>query len=192
RAREKLEGSGLDVNVEEEGTPLTGRVDRGEVTRPEDDRAADQYLWACDRLSASGYRQYEISNFAMPGHECRHNQGYWRREEYLGIGAGAHSLLGRYRFSNQDSLLGYMQKVEREGLAVQSIEIISELEEREEEVMLGLRTSRGVPESLLPGAGRSLCYLKEEGLLQKKGERIVLTPRGMAVSNAVIAEVLCA
>jgi oxygen-independent coproporphyrinogen-3 oxidase len=83
----------------EEGTPLAADIARGRLPAPDPDLAADMYLWAGDALAAAGYQQYEISNWALPGHRCRHNLVYWRNQPYLGLGAGAHSCLGGFRFA---------------------------------------------------------------------------------------------
>lgn len=84
----------------EEGTPLARRVARGEVVMPDGDALADLYDLATDELEASGFEQYELSNWARPGHQSRHNRAYWTDREYLGIGAGAHGYLGGERYEN--------------------------------------------------------------------------------------------
>ena len=84
----------------EEGTPLGKWVAQGTVPLPDPDLAADQYLAADAALTADGYHQYEISNWAAPGQECLHNLTYWRNLHYVGLGAGAHSCFGGYRFSD--------------------------------------------------------------------------------------------
>ncbi len=82
----------------EEGTPMRLWADQGKISEPDPDVAADMYALARQVLSASGYHHYEISNWARPGHQSRHNLVYWRNEPYLGVGPGAHSRLGDYRF----------------------------------------------------------------------------------------------
>jgi oxygen-independent coproporphyrinogen-3 oxidase len=84
----------------EAGTRLYGQVLRGEVARPDDDLAADQYLYTEERLAAAGFEHYEISNWARPSRACRHNLVYWRNQAYLGLGAGAHGSYGSWRYSN--------------------------------------------------------------------------------------------
>lgn len=158
---------------------------------PEEDEVAEQYLAACAEMEAAGYEHYEISNFSLPGHACRHNMAYWRREEYLGVGAGAHSFLGGYRFHNTVSLLAYMRSVSRGGLPpAEGLEYVGEAEGRAEEIMLGLRTARGVPRGILAHGGSRLGDLEEMGLLAAGGGRVHLTARGMLLSNEVIAELL--
>lgn len=84
----------------EEGTPLARKVSRGEIQMPDEDAVADFYEQATETLEAEGYRQYELSNWAKPGHESRHNQTYWTDGDYLGIGAGAHGYLAPERYEN--------------------------------------------------------------------------------------------
>ena len=95
----------------EEGTPLHGQVARGELPQPDPDLAADMVLLAQEMLGAAGYRHYEISNWARPGCECRHNLTYWRNEPYLGFGAGAHSWFMGRRYHNVLSPQEYIQRL---------------------------------------------------------------------------------
>ncbi|MBI2887911.1 MAG: radical SAM family heme chaperone HemW [Chloroflexi bacterium] len=95
----------------EEGTPLADWVRQGKTPEPDPDLAADHYLAASETLEAAGYRQYEISNWARPGQECRHNLTYWRNQPYLGLGAGAHSCFGGYRFHNVLLPQEYMRRL---------------------------------------------------------------------------------
>jgi oxygen-independent coproporphyrinogen-3 oxidase len=160
------------------------------LSLPEEDEAADQYLEVYERLKAGGYEQYEISNFCLPGYHSRHNLAYWRREEYLGMGAGAHSFFNRYRFSNQRSVLCYMKSIKSGHLAVERCDYVNPAEELEEKVMLGLRTSHGIPEELLEGCHEIIGNMEGLDLLGRVRGRVRLTPRGMFVSNAVISELL--
>ncbi|MBC7230195.1 MAG: radical SAM family heme chaperone HemW [Actinobacteria bacterium] len=171
-----------------EEAPLARRAESGEVALPSEDAVADEYLEACEALDRRGYEHYEISNFCLPGHRCRHNLSYWRREDYLGLGAGAHSMLGGVRFWNQRSVLRYLRVLEEGRLPVAGAERVAGEEAREEMVMLGLRTARGVPERTLRRSRERLRELARAGLLALEGGRVRLTPRGMLVSNAIISE----
>lgn len=176
----------------EESVPLARKAARGEVSLPDEDACAEEYL-ACVRiLEESGYLQYEISNFCLPGFHSRHNQAYWRREEYLGLGAGAHSLVCGIRFRNQTSLLRYVRDICGGRPAVAAWETLTPGEEREEEIMLGLRTADGVAAALLEGKELFLAEMEEVGLLRRRAGRVALTARGMLVSNAVIGALLAA
>ena len=95
----------------EEGTPLHRWVQEGDLPRPDDDLAADMYSYARSSLADAGYHHYEVSNWSLPGYGARHNIGYWRNLPYLGVGPGAHSSLGRYRFWQVSSPRLYVSKV---------------------------------------------------------------------------------
>ena len=173
-------------------SPLAARIAGGEVVPAEEEGVVEEYTQACSQLRAAGYGRYEISNFCIPGHHSRHNLAYWNREEYLGVGAGAHSLLGKCRFSNATSVLSYIKGLRGGNMAVQEAEMLTEQEEREERIMLGLRTSRGVARPLMGGAEDRMEELEEGGLLTTGGGRVRLTTRGILVSNEVIARLLAA
>ena len=121
-----------------------------------DDSFSDTYFAeAVARLEAAGYRRYEVSNFALPGHECRHNQAYWRGEDYLGVGASAVSTIGAERRTNPRSVADYL------GGAAPELEALSPEIRLWEKAMLGLRTSEGVDENevsaVLDPAARGGC-----------------------------------
>ncbi len=99
----------------EEGTPLTRDVGRGRKPGPDLDLQADMFEWSRERLAATGYQHYEISNWARPGRECRHNLAYWRNQDWLGLGAGAHSHLFGRRFAAAASPSRYLALVEEAG-----------------------------------------------------------------------------
>jgi len=170
-------------------SPMGRLVSRGEFHMPEDDVVADEYREASRMLREAGYVRYEISNFCLPGYECRHNMAYWRREDYLGTGAGAHSLIAGWRFHNLESILAYNRRLHDGVLPVSGGGRLAAGEEKSERVMLGLRMARGVPERLLPQAAR-LADLEEYGLVRREGGRVRLTERGMLLSNPVIAELM--
>ncbi|OFW67996.1 MAG: hypothetical protein A2V52_01500 [Actinobacteria bacterium RBG_19FT_COMBO_54_7] len=171
----------------EKSTPLAKRVELGEVALPGEDEAADEYLALVSTLGERGYEQYEISNFSRPGYESRHNLAYWSREEYLGVGAGAHSLIAERRFSNRSSVLQYIENIKSGGSTLESYEVLNLSERESEEIMLGLRTTAGVREELV---GHSVDGLEALGLIVRRLGRIRLTPSGMLVSNTIIAGLL--
>jgi len=157
---------------------------------PDDDLTAGFYEIACERLNGAGIEQYEISNFARPGHEARHNLKYWTRQPYLGFGVDAHSMLhsaaGAIRFSNSDALEKYVA-----GAAHDCVEVPSEAA-LQEAFFLGLRLNRGIDlseiakefgEDAVSGYTESVSELTEAGLLERDGEVVRLTPRGRLLSN---------
>ena len=169
----------------EEGTPFHAR--RGELTFPTEEQEESQYDLLCSMAREAGYEHYEISSFAKDGHYSRHNLHYWQRGEYLGFGPGAHSHWNGKRFSNLPDLCGYLadplgcndyKKAER----------IDETEMWEEDVLLGLRTSFGIPAHTVPAA--PVERMIALGLMGRRGENVFLTERGWRVSNAVIGQLL--
>jgi oxygen-independent coproporphyrinogen-3 oxidase len=174
----------------EKRAPLARMQANGTITLPGEDEAADQYLRALDKLESKGYIQYEISSFCLPGYRCRHNLAYWRREQYLGLGAGAHSFLANCRFHNVRSVLDYTKRVNQGISPIAGWEQLDESDGLFEEIMLGLRIRDGVPESLLSERSESLDVLEGMGLLWRRGGRVILTSRGMLLSNMVLREFL--
>ena len=180
----------------EEGTPFA----RGGVEKlcPGEEEQARLYLETVRILEKLGLRQYEISNFALPGRESRHNTRYWLCGEYLGLGPAAHSFTaGRRRFFPPD-LEAFLRAAEER-------EVWSLWQDDgagggfEEEVMLGLRLSRGIdlaalaekyPGETLPGLPLLRGRLEREGLLRCRGSRICLTPEGFLLSNSIISRLL--
>ena len=174
----------------EKRAPLARMQANGSITLPGEDEAAGQYLRALDKLESRGYIQYEISNFCLPGFRCSHNLAYWRREQYLGLGAGAHSFLANCRFHNVRSVLNYTQRMNQSISPIAGWEDLDESDGLFEEIMLGLRVCDGVPESLLSEKRESLDVLEMGGLLLRRGGRVILTSRGMLLSNMVLREFL--
>lgn len=125
----------------EEGSALCKMVQQGRYTEASDEQCRSQYELICSRLESAGYHHYEISNWALPGREAVHNSAYWTRQPYAGLGPGAHSLLGR-EVRRWNSEQPYLWKSDGEKL--------SEEEIREETLMLGLRTDRGVDGMVIP------------------------------------------
>ena len=182
----------------EEGTPLARRVAEGEVL-PDDDQQADLYLWTVGRLERAGYPQYEISNFAKPGYESRHNLRYWLTRPYIGFGPGAHSDFGGRRYSFVRDLDAYIQGVLHGGSVIDSEELIPQRERSGEYLMLRLRTARGIEEweyrrayllDFAPLEDRLEAF-QSQGWAERTAEgRWRLTPKGFLVSNQLIGDLL--
>lgn len=191
---EHLSCYGLKV---EEGTPLAGRVERGEQL-PDDDMQADMYLWTVDRLASEGYHRYEISNFARKGKESRHNMRYWLMREYIGFGPGAHSDFGGRRYSFLRDLDGYIDGVMKGGRIIEECDLIPNRERCGEYLMLGLRTARGIEEweyrrqffmNFDPIEAR-LEQFEAKGWAERVDRRWRLTPEGALISNQLIGQLL--
>jgi oxygen-independent coproporphyrinogen-3 oxidase len=149
---------------------------------PSDDQIADFYEIAVERLARAGIARYEISNFARPGFESRHNLKYWRREPYLGFGADAHSFDGAWRWQNPESIEDYLRgsKPER-----------TPADPTAERFFLGLRLAEGItsgnPADWSPFQSAIERRIKD-GLLETNGHVLRLTARGVLLSNEVFAE----
>ncbi len=183
----------------EEGTPFYEMNKQGKLQIPSEETDRQMYFLTKERLAAEGYQRYEISNYARPGWECRHNLTYWQMEEYLGVGLGAASYWNGKRFSNERNMQAYLSQ-KADSHIVES-QVLSRQEEMEEYVFLGLRMTQGIsPEAYQKRFGvdfyqlyqKILPDLQQNGLLAEteNHDRIYLTDRGIDVSNAVLAEFL--
>jgi putative oxygen-independent coproporphyrinogen III oxidase len=168
----------------EPATPLGRKVAAGEVPAPDPDLQADMFAAACDVLASAGYVHYEVSNWAKPGYECRHNLGYWERRPYLGLGAGAHSYRDARRWWNVRPPEDYLARVERGELPEGGAEELEPSDAYLEEVFLRLRTLEGIPASWVEPAVAE-PYL-ETGLLTLDGASLVPTERGMLLLNELV------
>ncbi len=208
----------------EEGTPFYERYredekhrEAGEPTEllPDEEQEYAVTKLTQRRLQEAGYHWYEVSNFAKPGYECRHNIGYWKRADYLGVGLGAASLIDNVRYANVRDLAGYCKgcealweeysrKEDRERFAEKvrntlcmSVENVTREEQMEEFMFLGLRMTEGISRAefeqnfgttIEAVYGDALRQLQKEGLLVKQEGRICLTERGMDVNNYVVEQ----
>lgn len=182
----------------EEGTEF-GRQARSGLLIPVDDELAAEMYEAADRmLSAGGYAWYEISNWARPGHRCRHNLRYWENEDCVGFGVSAASYVGGVRWSNVRQIGEYLRRVRSGEPAIGTWERLTGTRAAGEALMLALRTAMGADFAVLApryGIGQSHYETRvrkfvELGLLEREGTRIRLTPRGRLLANLVCAEFL--
>ena len=194
----------------EPGTALHYQVAKGLLAEPDPDVAADQYEWTRARLVRAGYAQYEISNWALPGRECRHNLVYWRAEPYLGLGAGAHSFILGRRIANIDAPNRYVEAVtesweEKRSTGAGQLRQVAGGETpdaatlRADAMILGLRLMRGVsieeftarfrvsPEDVF---GDAIAKHARLGLLERAEGHLRLTDRGLLLSNEVFVDLL--
>jgi oxygen-independent coproporphyrinogen-3 oxidase len=173
----------------EPGTPLAKAVAEG-LPLPSEDLVADEYAYAQKTLTAAGYEQYEVSNFAKPGFHCRHNLNIWQGEDYWGFGLSAVGTVGPLRHGHGEDLTGYIDQVEK-GEGVLEFEELSPKTQTWERVMLGLRTRQGIGRSLLMDylggePGDKLKPLLGSGLLVEEGERVRVAPQGYFVLNGIL------
>lgn len=161
----------------EPGTPLASAPER----HPDDDVQADRYEMLDEVLGEAGYSWYEISNFAQPGHSCRHNQSCWNQDDYLGFGCAAHSHVGGRRFANVVHLERYIDRVRSGRPTVAAEEVLSEEGRLSEALELGIRTATGVSRDALAAGDFDAL----EGLIEVRGDRVVLTLKGRLLANEV-------
>ena len=195
--------------------------EKGWPSLPDEDTEREIYRMTERILKEYGYHRYEISNYAKDGYECRHNLGYWERKEYLGLGLGAASLVGERRFHNTAELEKYMRlfgdreperpavlpdtcsgpqaagKADPAGKAAEEIEIMTEQDQMEEFMFLGLRKTEGISclefrerfgKTAEEVYGSQIRKFLSLNLMEKEGDRLRLTERGLDVSNAVFVE----
>lgn len=174
----------------EEDTAFFESLRRGEMRENEDHDA--EYFHAADEiLTASGFDHYETSNYAKPGHHSTHNQGYWRGEDYLGLGPSAVSTLEGVRWKNVADTGSYVAQVQAIGHALTESEALDAEARRLERIALGLRTKEGIPLDLLTSEAleRALLFA-EEGLARIQHGRLVLIHHGRALVDPIAAELV--
>lgn len=175
----------------EEGTPIAREYSEGTLNIPDEDTERRMYADAADILKRSGFLQYEISNFAVSGFECRHNIKYWTGEKYIGLGAAAHSYDGENRYFNTSDIKAYLRGMPREMVVLTEKDRISEF------IITGLRMTSGIDEKVFFEKfgkkidelyGAELNKFISMGLMTYNGGRYALTPRGIDISNSVLCE----
>jgi len=184
----------------EEGTPLEKLVREGKISLPSDDEVVDLMNVVVDVLRTHGFERYEVSNFAKNGRFSRHNFGYWTREEYLGLGAGASTYLKARkdennlaldtRFSSKNGIEEYVKSVDIVNdyfeIERENVEKLSQDEIYDEKIMLGLRTSFGVERELIDEKYLEM-YAK---YFVQKGDRVALNDDGLSVMNAILVDLM--
>ena len=169
----------------EEDTAFFDSLKRGDLDQDED-RDATQFLLAHELLAAAGFEHYETSNYARPGHRSSHNRGYWRGEDYLGLGPSAVSTLGNVRTRNIPDTAAYVRMVGSLGNAITESESLDAEARRLERIALMLRTDEGLPLALVDRA--AVDRLLELGLAEVRGENLALTLAGSPLVDPIAAE----
>jgi putative oxygen-independent coproporphyrinogen III oxidase len=182
----------------EPGTAYFDLYERGRLVTPTDDRAADMYDLTQELTEKAGLSTYEVSNHALPGQESRHNLLYWRYGEYAGVGPGAHSRLADGE--NRRALIAekhpetWRRLVNTQGLGITSDVVVPPQDQASEYLLMGLRIAEGIDlDRYAALAGREidsskLAGMKSMGLIKRHGQRLMATPDGRKLLNAVIAE----
>ncbi len=183
----------------EDGTEFRRLQKAGKLHLPDEDTEREMAALTVEMLEGSGYRQYEFSNYAKEGFLCRHNVRYWKRGDYLGLGLGASSLFEGSRWHNTRNLEHYFEHSSDPGQIVREMEQLDRRTEIEEAMFLGLRMSEGIEDaefearyglSVFSLYGEIIERQIAEGVLLREGNRIFLSPRGIEVSNVVLADYL--
>ena len=183
----------------EDGTPLAGLRARGLVREVDDDTELEQYRLVCSTLGAGGYLHYELSNFARPGRDCRHNRLYWNGGEYLGVGPAAHSHWRGERSGNVRDLSAYLQQLAGGASPRAFRETLPPAAKARETLVMALRQTDGIRRAdfqTITGfevaglCGDTLQTLAGDGLLELTPERIRLTEAGLFISDSIFAELI--
>ncbi len=181
----------------EEGTKFGNMLENGELIAMEDELDREMYHYAIDYLKKNGFNQYELSNFAKSGFECKHNLTYWKCIDYLGLGAGAHSLLNDLRFSNANSIEDYIKYLEKGEKPVEERFVIDFYDKISEYMFLGLRLAQGVSNSefqalfnqdMFVKFADSFEELQKNKLIEIDGENVKLTSLGLDLANQVFVK----
>ena len=180
----------------EEGTNFYDQygTEEGEKALPDEELDRLMYQKTKELLSAAGYQRYEISNYAKPGYESRHNCSYWTGIDYLGIGLGASSLIQKNRYRNEENMACYLKTLVQNKAVRQLEETLDKQSEIEEYMILGLRMMQGVSKSEFSKRfgetmdmkyGEVLARLNSLELIVEKDDRVCLTEKGIDVSNEI-------
>jgi len=176
--------------IVEEGTALGRRARRGEVPMPDEDDLADKYVQADEAFRAAGLEWYEVSNWARDeAARCRHNLGYWRSDDWWGIGPGAHSHLAGRRWWNVKHPRAYAERLAAGESPMAESEDLDESTRLIERVMLELRLREGMAADVLPDPAR-IDVPVAAGLLERTGDRLVLTDAGRLLADGVVRDLL--
>ena len=176
----------------EKGTPFEKRIGKGELKLPDDDTQAEMYLAMHQVLSDSGFKRYEVSNYAKFGYESQHNVKYWRDDKFLGLGPSAHSYDGMRRLSNYRNLEKYLNAIRKGKAPVNFKEKLTDEQRAEERLLLGLRLAEGVDYNLVKDIVNEQIKneLDTDGFIEKKLNRLRLTDKGFLVADEVIVKLL--
>lgn len=183
----------------EKHTLLYDKMQRGKLRPVKDAKQVATYNKVVALLQKNGFKRYEVSNFARPGFESRHNKKYWDETNYLGLGVSAHSFIDGYRYYNTKRLDTYLDAMQDGKSAVYKREYISDAERREERIMLSLRTAEGLDldqfnqdfhEDLLHSRGAQIKQMVNSGMLEVVDNHLRVTDKYFYLSNSIILELV--
>ncbi|ACA46853.1 oxygen-independent coproporphyrinogen III oxidase [Clostridium botulinum] len=183
----------------EEGTNFYNLYKNSLLKLPKEEEEREMYEYCIDFLKERGYLQYEISNFANPNKECRHNLVYWDLEDYIGCGVGAHSYVNNQRYENTSSIETYIKEINSNNLTQINFHINSQKENMEEFMFMGLRKTKGICIDDFQGRfGKNIIHIygsvinkyKKLNLLIEKENRIYLSKEAVSISNTILSDFL--
>ena len=181
----------------EEGTVFGRLKEEGLLHEMDEELDRRMYHYAVELFSRAGFAQYEISNFAKPDYQCRHNMNYWERGEYIGIGAGAHSFYSNRRYANSSDVLSYMKGICEGRPRLSEDSSLSAEESLSEKMILGLRLNKGVDLAQVSGEfgldvgkryQKNIEFLLSRKLVERSGDVISLTKLGLDLANTVFVQ----
>jgi len=183
----------------EAGTPFAGLAEHGQLELPTEEEVLAMMALTVEMTAAAGFRRYEISNYALPGRECRHNINYWRNGSYIGLGAGAVSCLAGRRYRTVEDIDTFCRLIESGHAPWADVEELDREARFRETVVMGLRLTAGIPFAALekrfglnPAAyyGKTLSRMERQGLVTIADDRLRLTASGLNLANQVMAELV--
>ncbi|MCR1933859.1 radical SAM family heme chaperone HemW [Clostridium tepidum] len=183
----------------EEGTTFHNLYKNSLLELPKEEEERKMYEYCINFLKEKGYLQYEISNFANPNKECRHNLVYWNLEDYIGCGVGAHSYVNNQRYENTDSIEEYIKQINLNNIIKINLHNNSQKENMEEFMFMGLRKTKGISindfeerfgENIINIYGEVINKYKKINLLIEKEKRIFLSKEAVSISNTILSDFL--
>ena len=185
--------------IVEDGTPFKDMFESGKFEEIDEDFDRNIYRFSCEMLEKNGYKRYEISNFAKKGFESRHNSLYWRTDEYIGFGLGAHSYFNGERYHNTADMERYIALSEDHESIKEDVEKLTKEDKISEFMFMGLRMDEGVKKSVFKERfdvdmndiySEIIIKYKDMGMIEDMGDSIHLTDKGIDVSNVIFSEFL--
>ena len=176
--------------IVETGTKLAAQIKRGDLSMPDDDLMADMYLLVDQMCEERGLSWYELSNWSKPSHECRHNIAYWENRNWWGLGPGAHSHVDGKRFWNVKHPNAYKEKLFASQSPIHESEDLTSEQKARESIMLGIRMRDGLQISVLePHQLELLGTYRENGYIELRDDRVLLTPVGRLIADRIVREI---
>ncbi len=173
----------------EKGTPYFNLVQSGEIQMPASENSQLMFIKGSQLIRESGFTHYEVSHFAQPGRECLHNLHYWQREPNLAFGPSAHGFDGEKRYWNESSLENYIGSLSNNTLPIENLEVLTDIQIKNEIIMNGLRTKLGIPVNCLINGQNSPLQKWEEFLIRENGS-VYLMPAYFSLADEIASDLM--